>query len=188
MEKRYQDQEAPIETAEAAAGNEPVASWYRRHVKAIYAYLYRRTGNRADAEDLTEQVFLEALEKRDRYQEQGKVRGWLFTIARSRLVDHYRRHRDVAPLDQAENAPHDGPGPEAVTTHREQMDRIHVLVQELDSDQRDLLLLRFGGELTYAEIGRIVGKSEAAAKMAVRRLLDQLRARWRVATQEDDHE
>lgn len=154
---------------------------YRRHVTPIYSYLYSRVGNRADAEDLTEQVFTEALEGLERYEEQGKAAAWLFTIAHRRLVDHYRSRCEELPFDEALDSPLDSLGPEAEVMRRERLAALARLVAGLDEEERELLQLRFVADLTYGEIGEVLGRSEGAVKIAIYRLLDRLRARWPVA-------
>ena len=154
---------------------------YRRNVTPVYSYVYSRGGSRADAEDLTEQTFTEALEGLERYEEQGKARAWLFTIAHRRVIDHYRSRREELPFDEALDSPINIPGPEAAVIRREQLAQLSQLVADLDEEKRELLQLRFVAELTYQEIGEVVGRSEGAVKKAIYRLLDRLRARWSVA-------
>ncbi len=149
---------------------------YRRYVMPIYRYLFSRTCNEADAQDLTAQVFLEALEGLHRYHDRGNFAAWLFTIARRRATDHYRR-RSPLPLDDAPD-PGDDNDPLSHVIEHEAQDRLKDLIAQLNDDQRDLLRLRFAAGLTFGQIGIILGRSEAAVKMAVHRLLDQLRAKW----------
>ena len=154
------------------------ATLYRRYVTPIYRYLYSRVGNGADAEDLTAQVFTEALDGLHHYRERGNFAGWLFTIARHKVTDHYRRQRPNLPLNEALDSPADGADPLIHVVQEEALRRLAVLVTQLSEEQQELLRLRFAGGLTYGEIGRIVGRSEAAIKMAVHRLLRRLEARW----------
>lgn len=156
---------------------------YRRHVAPIYRYLYSRVGNAADAQDLTAQVFLEALQGLDRYREHGSFRAWLFTIAHHRAADHHRRQRPELALDEARDAAAGGEGPLARLVHEEALQRLAALVDQLDADKQEMLRLRFSSGLTYREIGQVVGRSEAAVKMAVNRLVRHLEAEW-----EEDHE
>lgn len=169
------DDSTLIETArhDAAA----FALLYRRYVTPIYRYLFSRVGNEADAQDLTAQVFLEALEGLHRYHDRGNFAAWLFTIARRRAADHYRR-RSPLPLDDTPE-PNDDNDPLSHVIEHEALDRLTGLIAQLDDDQRDLLRLRFAAGLTFGQIGIILGRREAAVKMAVHRLLDQLRAKWR---------
>ncbi len=152
------------------------AALYRRYVTPIYRYVYSRAGNEADAQDLTAQVFLEALEGLHRYHDRGNFAAWLFTIARRRAIDRYRR-RSPLPLNDVPD-PSDDDDPLSHVIKREAIDRLTGLIAQLDDDQRDLLRLRFATGLTFGQIGIILGHSEAAVKMAVHRLLDQLRAKW----------
>lgn len=163
-----------------AARRDPAAfaPLYRRYVTSIYRYLYSRLGNVADAEDLTAQVFTEALEGLHRYRERGNFAGWLFTVARHKVTDHYRRQRLHVPLNEALDSPAEGADPLAHVVQEETLRRLAALVTQLSEEQQELLRLRFAGGLTHGEIGAIVGRSEGAVKMAVHRLLRRLEAEW----------
>jgi len=163
-----------------AARRDPAAfaTLYRRYVTPVYRYLYSRVGDGADAEDLTAQVFTEALEGLHCYRERGNFAAWLFTIARHKVTDHYRRQRPHLPLNEALDSPADGTDPLAHMVQEEALRRLAALVAQLDEEQQELLRLRFAGGLTHGEIGAIVGRSEAAIKMAVHRLLRRLEAAW----------
>ena len=154
------------------------AQLYRRHIGPIYRYLYSRVGNRPDAEDLTSQVFAEALEGLPGYREQGQFSSWLFSIARHKAADHHRRQRPTMPLSEEMEGTAEQAGPLARLVRAEALQRLAALVAELDEEQQELLRLRFAGELTYAEIGAVVGRSEAAVKMAIHRLLRRLQEEW----------
>lgn len=152
------------------------AALYRRYVMPIYRYLHSRTGNATDAQDLTAQVFLEALESLSRYRDRGNFAAWLFTIARRRAVDHYRRTSAV-PLDDIDDLPARS-DLMADVIERETLAQLGALLSQLDAAQLELLQLRFAGDLTFQQIGVVQGRSEAAVKMALRRLLDHLRVKW----------
>lgn len=180
MQDRQREAERKGE-AVAAPASATFAQLYRYNVTPIYSYIYSRVGSRADAEDLTEQTFTEALEGLERYEEQGKARAWLFTIAHRRVIDHYRSRRQELPFDEALDSPVDIPGPEATVMRREQLAQLAGLVADLDVEKQELLQLRFVAELTYQEIGEVLGSSEGAVKKALYRLLDRLRAQWAMA-------
>jgi RNA polymerase sigma-70 factor (ECF subfamily) len=154
------------------------AALYRRYVTPIYRYLYSRVGEAAAAEDLTSQVFIEALEGLAGYREQGHFAAWLFTIARHRAADHYRRRRPHLTLDEGMDSPAGAESPLVGLVREEALQRLAALVADLGEDQQELLRLRFAGGLTYGQIGSVVGRSEAAVKMAVHRLLRRLEAGW----------
>ena len=151
---------------------------YRRYVDRIYRYVYSRVGRKADAEDLTAQIFTEAMEGLEGYRERGTFSAWLFTIAHRRVVDHYRRRRPTQPLDAASEIEDGGPNLLAEVVREERLEHLAPLVKGLDAEKQELLRLRFAGELTYREIGKIVGRSEGAVKMAVHRLLRRLEEAW----------
>ena len=158
------------------------AALYWRYVTPIYRYVYSRVGGEADAQDLTAQVFLEALEGLPRYRDRGNFAAWLFTIARRRAIDHHRR-RPVLLLDDAPE-PATDEDPQSQMLERETLERLKTLVTQLSDDQQELLRLRFAAGLTFNQMGAVLGRSEAAVKMALRRLLDNLKAKWEV---HDEH-
>lgn len=151
---------------------------YQRYVAPLYRYLYRRVGSAHDAEDLTAQVFTEALEGlfANRYRDSRCFLAWLFTIARRRAIDFYRQ-RSVAPLD---DPPSPEPGLLTAVEKGEDLQRLGHLLAQLDEDRRELLRLRFSAGLSFAQIAQIEGRSEAAVKMAIYRTLETLREQWEV--------
>jgi RNA polymerase sigma-70 factor (ECF subfamily) len=163
-----------------AAQRDPTAfgALFRRYVSRIYRYLYSRVGNAADAEDLTAQVFTEALEGLANYIERGTFAAWLFTIARHKVADHHRRFRPHLPLDEAQHNPGEQVHPLADLVREEELKRLAVLVAQLDEEQQELLRLRFAVGLTYGQVAAVVGRSEAAIKMGMHRLLRGLQADW----------
>jgi RNA polymerase sigma factor (sigma-70 family) len=163
-----------------AARRDPVAfaALYRRYVTPIYRYLYSRVGNAADAEDLTAQTFVAALEGLPGYRERGNFAAWLFTIAHNKAADHHREQHPQLPLDEALDNPRHGENPMTSMMRKETLQRLSALVAQLEEDKQELLRLRFTAGLTYRQIGTILGRSEGAVKMAVHRLLHRLEAEW----------
>lgn len=160
----------------SAAQRDPAAfaGLYRRYVKPVYRYLYSRAGSPADAEDLTEQAFLEALEGLGRYRQQGPFAAWLFTIARRRAIDHLRRRRPEASLGEGVADPQAPPDPLAQVIRSEESRRLQTLLAGLDEADLELLRLRFAAGLGFGEMARILRRSEAAVKMQLYRLLRRL--------------
>jgi RNA polymerase sigma-70 factor, ECF subfamily len=159
------------------------APLYRRYVTSIYRYIYSRVGHRADAEDLTSQVFSEAIAALDRYREEGHFAAWLFTIAARRIADHHRQNRPELPLELVAEQLTAVHNPPAEVAQQETLRHLAQLVGQLPEDKQELLRLRFAAGLTYAQIGTVTERSEAAVKMAMNRLLKQLQQQW-----EDEHE
>jgi len=148
---------------------------YRAYVSRIYRYVFARVGNREDAEDLTAQVFYEALEKWPTYKEEGRLPAWLFTIARRKVANYYRSRRLPPPLTPriaVSTPPWDG------VEREEELNALAQLVDQLSDEEQELLRLRFAAGLTYREIGEITGRSEAATKMKLHRLLRRLAEMW----------
>ncbi len=152
------------------------AALYRYYLPQIYRYLLVRVGNPQDAEDITSKVFTEALEGlvHQRYRENGKFVAWLFTIARRRLIDLYRQRPTVS---LEETALFD-PDPSDHIQFTDNKNRLKKLLSELDEDKRELMRLRFAGGLSFAEIAALEGKSEAAVKMSIHRIIRWLRENW----------
>jgi RNA polymerase sigma-70 factor (ECF subfamily) len=157
---------------------EAFAALYRRYLTLLYRYLYRRLSSVHDAEDLTTQVFIDVLEglAGNRYREGGCFAAWLFTIARRRTVDFYRQR----PSEALDDPPSPEPGLLAAIEKGEDLQRLASLLARLDEERQELLRLRFSAGLSFAEIGLIEGRSEAAVKMTLYRTIEHLRAQWEV--------
>jgi RNA polymerase sigma-70 factor, ECF subfamily len=151
---------------------------YRRYVTPLYRYLYHRLGNEKDAEDLTAQVFMDALEGLASYRERGCFSSWLFTIARRRLTDLYRQ-RPTDPLE--DDLPDISFDLQSVLEKNENHVRLNQLLGDLDAERCELLQLRFAAGLEFSEIASLLGKSEGSVKMTLYRTLDWLKANWEIS-------
>jgi RNA polymerase sigma-70 factor (ECF subfamily) len=169
-----QDEPALIE--QARRDPQAFAALYRAYLAPIYRYVCQRVGDPHDAEDLTAQVFTEALEGllAGRYQENGRFVAWLYSIARHKLADFYRQRVSLPFDDQITSAPDFLAGIE----NSDRRARIAGLLASLDADRQELLRLRFIAGLSFAEIAALDGRSEAAIKMSVYRALAWLREHW----------
>lgn len=154
---------------------------YDRYVDRVYSYLRARTALEEDAADLTQQVFLKALDALPRYRE-GSVpfAAWLFRIAHNAAIDHHRRRRGTVTWDLLPEAlqPIAMDDLEAGALRREAITRLRELLCGLDPETRELLALRFAAGLTIAEIAAVIGKSEAAAKKRLARTLRALKEQY----------
>jgi len=171
----------------AKAEPEAFGELYQIHVERIYRYVYHRTGNVCDAEDLTERVFFQALTHLPSYKDKGlPFSVWLFRIAHN-LVANWHRDRSrnrVVPLDDVVATHHDIDGLEQV----EEANVVRKAVARLSPDRQQLLLLKFVEELPHAEIGRIMGRSEGAVKALLHRTLRAMKAEIQVDQDEQqDH-
>lgn len=153
---------------------------YRRYVDRVYRYCYVHTGDSRDAEDLTAQTFLAALEGIGRYQRRGSFAAWLFGIARRKCNDHHRRRyqRPRVPLAAAgELDDPAAPDLEQGAADQRLLACIHQALGSLSPDRREALRLRFWGGLSTAEIAHVMGRREGAVKMLVSRAVADLRTR-----------
>ena len=163
-----------------AARHDPAAFTllHRRFMVPVYRYLYKWVGNSAEAEDITSQVFIEVLESLVHYHERGKFAAWLFTIARRKAIAAHKRRRPNLSLDELEDLPTRTEEPFERVIQSEQRERIAAIFASLNEDQRELLRLRFTAGLRYADIGVVLGRSEASVKMAIHRILRQMYEKW----------
>lgn len=157
----------------ARADRAAFGALYERYVDRVYRYLYYRTASAADAEDLTARVFFQALSHLDGFEERGLPFGaWLMTIAHN-LLANYHRDRSRRPTAPLESAPEpEGPSPIA---EAEDAQAVRELIANLPPDRQHLILLKYGEELSNAEIARAMNRSEGAVKSLLRRTLATLR-------------
>ncbi len=160
---------------------------YQRYLTPVYRYLCLHTYSDEDASDLTQQVFLQALQALPKYKErQLPFAAWLFRIAHNLAVDHFRRRRQTLSWDWLPEALHpfaETDDPEAVILERElereKLVRLRLLFDKLSSDKQELLALRFAVGFTAREIAVVVGKREEAVQKQLRRILETLRQQWK---------
>ncbi len=157
---------------------------YRKYLTPVYRYLYLRVGgSAADAEDLTSQVFLDALEGLPHYRHQGHFAAWLFSIARRKAADHYRRPgADLLQEDDASPASTES-DLLAQIIHQEELQDLARLIGSLSEEERELLRLRFAARLGFDEIALLLNRKTSAVKMSLYRLLERMETRL-----EADHE
>jgi RNA polymerase sigma-70 factor (ECF subfamily) len=172
------EDEANLALAASRRDKAAFAELYGRYAARVYRYLYSYVGERTEAEDLTAQVFTAAWEGIHRYREQGNFAAWLFRIARNKAGDYYRRRRPQVSLDEVYPEPQVNWDPAAELERGEALHRLNMLVKRLEPEQLELLRLRFAADLSFAEIAGLLGRSEAAVKMAVHRLLHRLQVDW----------
>jgi RNA polymerase sigma-70 factor (ECF subfamily) len=152
---------------------------YDRFFDQIYAYVLRQVGSPADAEDIVSGVFLEAVEKIDRFTWRGAgFAAWLFRIARNDVIDHFRRRgvgaRETATTEDIVELADAGRVEDLVEkawTERELMQAIAGLSEE----QRTVILLKLMFNFSNRQIGGVIGKSEGAVKALKHRALLSLR-------------
>ena len=151
---------------------------YRSHVRDVYSYAYYRCGNHHDAEDLTEQTFLQAYRHFERAQKESggrPLRPWLIRIAHN-LAANYYRDRSRKPQTNLEDAgilaePHETAD---LVEGREELRLVLDRLDRLSDDRRDALIMRFALDMSNREIARALGRSDGATKVLLHRAIKQL--------------
>lgn len=177
---RSTDVNDPAAAAGARAASRAFVEVYRAYLGPVYRYLYHRTGNREDAEDLAATVFADALAAWPEYRERGSVAPWLFTIVRRRLADHWRHYRATVALEDVLPALTGPDDASEAALHHDRLRRLGRLLAELSEADRDFVGLRFAAGLSYREMAALLGRSEDAVKMAMHRLLRRMELAWEV--------
>jgi RNA polymerase sigma-70 factor (ECF subfamily) len=149
---------------------------YEEYFPKIYRFIVVRIANRTEAEDLTEQVFLKALEASPSFRWRGApISSWLFKIARNQVIDYIRvsKSRKNVPLNEYIVGDH--VDPEEAAEKSSNVRQLIKAVGQLTEAQRDVIELRFAGGLSTAEVAKVLGKSQGAVKVMQHSALVALR-------------
>jgi len=168
------DERLLIEAAQADPGR--FGDLYERNFDRVYAYVARRTGSRGEAEDLTADVFHQALANLGRFEWRGvPFAAWLLQIARNAVADRWQRL--ARERGESAHAPDETDNPADADRRAVLAD----LVARLPRDQQRVVLARFVEQRSLREIAEALGRSEGAVKQLQFRALESLRARMRDA-------
>jgi len=153
-------------------------SLYEKYIEKIYNYIYFRTSNVKDAEDICSRVFLRALHHIDRYEDRGyPFSAWLYRIAHNLVVNWYRDKERADEISLAEQYPPptmDGDVEDRIEKDSE-TEQLLSVIQGLPEDRKELLILKHVEGLTNTEIGEIMDRTEGAVKALYHRTLESLR-------------
>jgi RNA polymerase sigma-70 factor (ECF subfamily) len=146
----------------------------------VYRFIASRVNRPSDAEDLTQLVFVKALEALPRYEQRGiPFGGWLFRLARNTIIDHARTRHDHAELDATADRAADEAGPDEQVLLRQDLDAVVRALAALTPDQREAIELRFFAGLSAREAAEAMGRQEGTIRglqfraiAAMRRSLD----------------
>ncbi len=159
-----QDEENLVRRAKQR-DQEAFAQLYEGYFDKIYRYVAIRIGDRMEAEDITQQVFLNAIKAISSFRWRGiPFSAWLFRIAHNQVVDYLRRKakRPAIPLDESLVA--SDYDPQLIAGQKLDIERLHSATGKLTPAQQEVISLRFAGELSIAQVARIMGRSEGAVK------------------------
>ena len=162
--QQMQDEESLVRRAQQGE-HEAFARLYEEHFDKIYRYAALRIGDKMEAEDMTQQVFLNALQSISSFKWKGiPFSAWLFRIAHNLVVDYLRKKvkHAVAPLD--ESLVSSGSDPQLAVEQKLDIEQLLLATKRLTEAQREVISLRFAGGLPVAQVARVMGKSQGAVK------------------------
>ena len=164
---------------------EAFAKLYESHFDRIYRYVVIKIGNKAEAEDVTQQVFVRAYESIGSYKYQGvPFSAWLFRIAHNKVVDFIRRESKKPTVQLDESLPVIGESdPQGEVELKLNIEQVVIATRELTKAQREVISLRFAGGMSIAEVAGTMRKSEGAIKALQHSAILALRKTLRVGEQ-----
>ena len=163
---------------DAAVQGDPLAfaALYDRHIDRVYRHCYYRTGNRTDAEDLTQQTFLQAWQAIRRYRRgSSPFIAWLLTISQNLAMSHHRKAREVAVSDLPLRGDMDEADPTAALSAALTRDEVRAAILQRRPERQHGILPRFIEGFSVAEVAAALGKSENNVRVIQHRALADLR-------------
>lgn len=147
---------------------------FNRYSKRIYNYFLKSTMERADSDDLTQELFIRVMKYRKSYKDGSSVQFWIFQIARNMLKDHFRKmkvHQDVFnPVEVISEKEQEG---DEVLIEREK--KLHLAMKMLSDDRRELLVMSKFQGLKYEQIAKMRGTTVSNIKVQVHRTIKELK-------------
>lgn len=138
---------------------------YKENAALVYHFLLSKCGDSQVAEELTQETFLQAIRSADRYNGSCKMSVWLCQIAKHLLYQYWRKQKINVPLADEEQILSEEPGVERQVLAREELLEVLGRLHRLPMSMREVVYLRITGDLSFREIGRIMGKSENWARV-----------------------
>lgn len=163
---------------------------YQSYYTKVFAFVYSRVGNVELSKDLVAEIFERAYVKGHDLREPSAYGTWVFMIARNHVAGHYRRQkREMNGMDRVKDSlwlTEGPPNPESRALRGEQIEHLMRHFRTLPRRDQELLSLKFDAELTYAEIGKVMGMSDVNARVSIFRALKRLRDRLQKETADSD--
>lgn len=174
---RDPDEKKLVEAA-IAGDKQAFGKLYEKHLVKIYRFLYVKLRDRFVAEDLTEAVFIKAWKRIESYKEKGRpFHAYLYQIARTTLVDYYRKNNSQPyqqPIEKAYNVSHSPDFTDPIAAKEDQK-KIEEALSKLPDNQREVLTLLYVEDYEIREAAKILGKSEGAVRVLKHRGLGRLK-------------
>ena len=159
-----QDEQGLVRRAQQR-DQEAWAKIYEEHFDKIYRYVALRIGDEVEAEDMTQQVFLKALRSISSFKWKGvPFSAWLFRIAHNQVVDYLRKKTKQSTIPLDESLAISDSNPQQLVERKLDIEQLTLATKQLTQAQRETISLRFAGELSIAEVAKVMGKSQGAVK------------------------
>lgn len=162
---------------EAVSSADAFAVLYRQYVTRVYRYHIAHTCNVKDAEDLTSQTFIAALEGIRSYRGDGSFAAWILGIASRKRLMFFRGNKREISLDAAAHHPSPGLPTDKAAIQRLELESVSRALSQISPERAEAIILSFFGGLSNTEISNVFGKSEASVKMLISRGIQDLRTR-----------
>jgi len=176
LDKEFNEED--VLTRAAQGDRDAFGMLYERYLDRIFNYVYYRTGNLHDAEDLTARVFQRAMNHIKNYTDRGvPFSAWLYRIAHNLVANWHRdrSRRQEIPINDVPVLPSRGDHPERNLVRSQEESTLLKLIRRLPPERQNLLILKFVENMSNAEIGKVMGRSEGAVKSLYHRTLLSLR-------------
>jgi RNA polymerase sigma-70 factor (ECF subfamily) len=150
---------------------------YMAYIDDIYRFIYYKTSHQATAEDLTAQVFMQALERLQQfhYQPGARFSSWLYRIAHNLIVDYYRKHKETVDIELAESVAAAETTSHIVDEHL-QAEQVQCVLQMMSEDDRTILQLRLWQDKSYTDIAQIMQSNAVAIRARYSRAVKKFNA------------
>ncbi len=159
-----QDEENLVQRAKEG-DQKAFAQLYEEHFDRVYRYMALKIGDKVEAEDMTQQVFLNALQSISSFRWKGvPFSAWLFRIAHNQMVDYLRKKKKEAAPFLDEPLVSSDSSPQLEVERSLDIEQLRLATRRLTEAQREVISLRFAGGLSIAEVAKIMGKSQGAVK------------------------
>ena len=144
---------------------EAFAQLYEEYFDKIYRYVTIRIGDKMEAEDITQQVFLNAIKAISSFKWRGvPFSAWLFRIAHNQVVDYLRKRKKRVSVPLEESLIAGDSDPQGIFERKLNIERLISATKKLTLAQQEVISLRFAGEMSVAEVAKVMGRSEGAVK------------------------
>ncbi len=159
-----QDEEQLVQRAKQH-DEEAFAQLYEEYFDKIYRYVALRIGDRMEAEDLTQQVFLNAIKAISSFRWKGvPFSAWLFRIAHNQVVDYLRKKKKRVSIPLEESLVASDDDPQLILERKLNIEQLTSATRKLTLAQQEVVSLRFAGEMSVAQVAKVMGRSEGAVK------------------------